>query len=110
MFDFLEKLRAKPDKVKKQISFFLALTFAGIIFAIWLSVIYPDFRLQQSHEQKVANLEPSPLSAFSETVSASLAAVLGQFSKIKSIISSFSTSSVYYSATTTDLTGTTTSQ
>ena len=44
MFNALEKLRQKPESVKKQIAFAVALSFAGIIFLVWLTVVYPDLR------------------------------------------------------------------
>ena len=101
MFELLEKLRAKSEKTKKQISFLAALLTAGIIFVIWLSVVYPDFNQRQTQETLVINNEPTPVSSFSATFSSGVSAIGEQFSKIKNLLSSFSTAPVYYSATST---------
>ncbi|MBI4155768.1 MAG: hypothetical protein HY507_00870 [Candidatus Zambryskibacteria bacterium] len=110
MFDFLEKLRSKPEKVKKQIAFFVSIFLAGIIFVVWLSVIYPDFRQSQKQKQKVENLTPSPFSTFTTQLSSGISSISEKFSEIKNTISSFSTSPAYYSATTSIVVGTTTNQ
>ena len=91
MFDFIEKLRQKPDRTKKQIAFLVSLLLAGIIFVIWLSVIYPDFSQTQAKETAVSKQEPSPLSNFSDTFSSGISAIGDQFNKIKESLSSFST-------------------
>ena len=110
MFNFLEKLRAKPERVKKQMAFLISFLIVGIIFVVWLSVIYPDFRQNQLTEQKVKNFEPNPASSFSATFSSGISAIKEQFNKIKESISSFSTKPAYYSASTTVGTSTNSSQ
>ena len=82
MFDFIEKLRAKPDRTKKQIAFAVSLFLAGIIFVIWLSVIYPDFSQKQAKQTEVSKQEPSPISNFSDTFSSGISAIGEQFNKI----------------------------
>jgi len=101
MFDFIEKLRQKPDRTKKQIAFLVSLLLAGIIFVIWLSVIYPDFKQKQAKESAISKLEPSPLSNFTDTFSSGISAIGEQFNKIKESISSLATTT-YYSASSTD--------
>jgi len=98
MFDFLEKLREKPERVKKQVAFIVALSISGIIFVVWLSVIFPSWRSSQVETQ---SSEPSPLASFTSTFSSGLSDISSQFSKIKNIVSSLSTSTVYYNSTTT---------
>ena len=100
MFEFIEKLRQKPDRTKKQIAFLSALFLAGLIFVVWLSVIYPDFKRGQQKEDAVSKLEPSPLSTFGETISTGISAMGDQFSKLKESISSITNNSAYYSTTT----------
>jgi hypothetical protein len=100
MLDFLENLRNKPARLKKQIAFLVALTLAGVIFVIWLSVIYPNWRADQVTTPTPT--EPSPLSLFSTKFSAGLSAVSDQFSKIKDVISSFSTSPTFYVSSSTN--------
>ena len=91
MFELIEKLRAKPDRTKKQIAFCISLLLAGIIFVIWLTIIYPDFRGKQTKEKTVSSSEPSPFSNFADTFSSGISAIGEQFNKIKESISSFST-------------------
>ena len=89
MFELIEKLRQKSDRTKKQIAFLVAISFAGIIFVIWLGVVYPDFRNNQLQEQKVSSLEPSPLSNFGVTLSAGFSGIIEQFGVMRSSIESF---------------------
>jgi hypothetical protein len=104
LFDLLEKLRQKPDHTKRQIAFLTALLLAGIIFAIWLSVIYPDFRHIQAKEEQVSKLEPSPLATFGQTFITGISAMEEEFGKLKnSILSTISTDAIYYSTTTDSL-------
>lgn len=103
MFEFIERLRQKPDRVKKQIAFLTALFLAGIIFVVWLSVIYPDWRQTQNRDVEVKSLEPSPSGAISGTFSDGFSAISDQFKKIKEVFSSFSGSAEYYSATSSDV-------
>ncbi len=102
MFDFIDSLRQKPDKVKKRTAFLFALSFAGIIFVVWLSVIYPGFKDRQLIEEKVANLEPKPASGIKAIFSAGLSQMKDQLANLKSAMSSFSSTPTYYSATTSE--------
>jgi len=101
MFNFLEKLRQKPDRVKKQIAFLIALFFSGLIFVIWLSVIYPDFKRRQQRTERVSNLEPSPIETFGETFKTGASAIGEQFTQLKESIYSISAGLVIPEATTT---------
>lgn len=101
MFQLIEKLRQKPERKKKQIAFFTALSVAGIIFVVWLSVIYPDIKSKKDQENMVKKLEPSAAQSFGATILGGFSAVGEQFGKIKETISTFSGSAEYYSSTTT---------
>jgi hypothetical protein len=90
MFNLIEKLRQKSDRTKKQIAFLTAFFIVGVIFVVWLSVIYPDFRQAQSQEARVSSLEPSPLSSFSDSVSSGVSSIKEKFSEIKTSVSSLS--------------------
>ncbi len=90
MFNLIEKLRQKPERVKKQIAFLGAFFIAGGIFVVWLSVIYPDFRKSQSQEAAVANLEPSPLSTFADSFFSGISSIREKFGEIKQSVSSLS--------------------
>jgi cytoskeletal protein RodZ len=91
MFELLEKLREKPDHKKKQIAFLLSLFIVGIIFVIWLSVIYPDFKNESLIDDKVSKLEPSPLGTFSETFKTGISAIGEQVTKLKESVSNIAT-------------------
>lgn len=88
MFNLIEKLRSKPDGVKNKIAFLTAFAFVGIIFVVWLSVIYPDF-IDNSKKEQVTD-EPSPVSAFATTFFAGLSSIGDKFSEIKESILLFS--------------------
>ena len=104
MFELIERLRRKPDRTKKQVAFLTAFFVAGVIFVIWLSVIYPDFRKRQKNIDRVANLEPSPLGTLGETFRTGFSAIGEQFTSLKESVSSLTTSPVYYSTTSTTTT------
>ena len=101
MFEYIEKLRQKPARTKKQIAFLSALFVAGLIFVVWLSVIYPDFKQGQQKEDAVAKLEPSPLSTFGETISTGLSAIGEQFGKLKESVTTMIASPALYNAAST---------
>lgn len=110
MFKTLEKIRQKPDSVKKQIAFFTALSFVGIIFGIWFSVVYPDLKQEKFQGDKVKNLEKSPTESLGETLGSGASSLGEEFNKIKDLFTSFSVSPTYYSATTTSKISSTTEE
>lgn len=99
MFELIERLRRKSDRTKKQVAFLTALFVAGVIFVVWLSVIYPDFRKKQQKINYVSNLEPSPLGTLGDTFRTGLSAIGEQFTSLKEAVSSITTSPSYYSTT-----------
>lgn len=102
MFNLLEKLRKKSEGAKKRVAFIGALTLSGLVFVVWLSVIYPDFRRSQSKEAEVAKLQPGPLSSFTDTFSSGIRSIGDKFSEIKTAVSSMTSNATYYNATTTN--------
>lgn len=103
MFEYIEKLRQKPEKTKKQVAFLVALTFSGLIFVVWLSVIYPDWRESERKEAKVVKLEPSPMAGFMANLSAGIDGMKDQFSGLKesvSFLTDISTTSAALGSTT----------
>lgn len=101
MFEYLEKLRQKPERVKKHIAFTIAFFLAGVVFVVWLTSVYPDFSQSQSREAQAESLTPSPLSTFEGQLSSGISAISEKFSEVKNSISSFSTGPLYYNATNT---------
>jgi len=102
LFDLLEKIRQKPERAKKQIAFLISLFVAGLIFVVWLSVIYPNWISIKTKEEKVVATEPSPISTLGNMFSTTFSAIDEQFASIKEAISSFTTEPAYYSATDTN--------
>ncbi len=98
MFDLIERLRQKPEKSKKKIAFLASFFVTGLIFAVWFSVIYPDFSFKQKQKEaaKVVN-ETSPAEGFFENILAGFSDVKSQFKDLKTLISSFSTTTHYTS-------------
>jgi cytoskeletal protein RodZ len=103
MFELIEKLRQKPDGAKKRIAFLMSFVFVGIIFVVWLSVVFPNFLQQKNIDDRVSAAEPSPFSTFTGIVSQGASSIGEQFSKIKNIGSSFFSGSDYYNLASTTL-------
>ena len=102
MFNYIEKLRQKPDNVKKHIAFFVAFSFVGIIFVVWLSTIYPGFQQEKQINDRVASSGgPSPVSTFVSILSQSVSTMSEQFSKIKETSTSILSGTDHIISTTT---------
>jgi hypothetical protein len=114
MFEFLEKLRQKPENVKKRIAFLTAFSFAGIIFVVWLSIVYPDLKNSNPDKNSSKESEPTPLSALGENISAGFSSISGEFGEIKNMIGGFVQNTSEFVATTsvanTEISSTTTEQ
>ena len=110
LFDLIEKMREKPEKVKNRIAFGVAFSFALIIFLLWLTVIMPDFSASRSRENKAVADEPSPLSTFGAAISSGFSAIGGQFSNLKNAAGALiANSAASIIISTTSLSATTTS-
>lgn len=101
VLEFIEKLRQKPEKTKNFIAFSASLFFAGCIFLMWLTVVFPDVRQDKATKDKIARNEPSPFSALFGNIAKGFSGVQEKFTDVKSIVSNFSANAVYYEATTT---------
>ncbi len=110
MFEFIEKLRQKSDRTKRQIAFVIALSFSGVIFIVWISVIYPDFMRGQAEAERAVSSEPSPLSTFSGTISVGFSAIGEQIGKAKESIFSITKNISDYSASASHVASTTTNR
>ncbi len=103
MFQLIEKLRNKSDNQKKQIAFLFSALFVGVIFIVWLSVIYPDFRKRESQEANAISVSDNSTDTFKTTISKSLSALGEQITNIKQVIHSLTDGTTYYnSASTTE--------
>ena len=92
MFNYIEKLRQKPESQKKRFAFLAALCVCGLIILVWFSVVIPKFRQEKQTDDKIANTESTPTSALTRTFSDGFSAIVTQFKNIKNIISSFKSS------------------
>lgn len=102
MFELIERIRQKPDSSKKRIALSVAFGFTMIIFIIWLSVVYPDFKDTEDRNKRVAEIkEVTPISNVSTTFSSGFSGIKDQFKSIIDSLKSFSTSPEYYSASST---------
>lgn len=89
MNNFLEQIRKKPDTTKKWYAFAGALTFSGIIFLMWLTVIMPDFTAEQRQKNAALAKEPSPLDTLKETFSMGANAIGSQVDELKDTTETF---------------------
>ena len=85
MFELLDKIRQKPYKTKRNISFLFALLFSAIIFSIWLLSVYPDYKTftgKNDYDLK----SNTPISSFDSIFSSGFSSVVDQFSNIRNLI------------------------
>lgn len=99
MFEYLEKLRQKPESSRKKIAFFTSFSVVAVIFAVWLTVIYPDFKKET--DQKIAESKTDESTEnFARTFTEGVGRIGSEIGKVKSLISVFSSATTtYYSAT-----------
>ena len=99
MFDFIERLRQKSDGSKKKIAFLTSFSLAGLIFVVWLSVIYPDFSFKEKQKQTATAHDTGVFSSFLANMSEGFKGVKDQFNAAKEAVSSLSTSTHYRTET-----------
>jgi hypothetical protein len=92
MFNYLEKLRRKSESEKKRFAFLTAFSFSGLIFVIWLSVIYPSWYKIQTKEDAAAELEPGPIDSLTGIISNGVSSITGTVDEAKVKMNSFSSS------------------
>lgn len=98
MFEIIENLRAKPNHIKKQIAFLIALTLTGIIFVIWLTTFSPESQMPDL--ASTAQTSSSPLSNFSVIFSKGITHMKGQITNLKNSVSAiFDNSNINASST-----------
>ncbi len=102
MLNLIERLRDKPDKKKKQIAFLVSFFLAGIIFVVWLTVIFPDFRKKQTEADEISRTEQGPTSSLANIFSVARESIDGQFGKIRDFVSNLSSNETYYVSTSTE--------
>ena len=95
MFDLIEKLREKPESSKKKIAFLTSFTLAGLIFVVWLSVIYPDFSFSEKQRQTANANDTGMFSSFITNMKDGISGIKSQIDSVKETISSIATSTHY---------------
>lgn len=98
MFNYIEKLRQKSEKEKKRVALLYAFLFAGVIFVIWLSVVYPDFRKEKTVGVEIEE-RSGPTGAIKENIISGFNNIKGEFFNMKEVIYNLSREEVYYSST-----------
>ncbi len=101
MLDLIERLREKPEKTKKKIAFLTSFLFAGLIFVVWLTVIYPDVLDREKKIRKPNTTEVTPTSAIKENISSGFTEMGGQFTKLKGMMQELLGSAEYKSSSST---------
>ncbi|MFZ2523072.1 MAG: hypothetical protein WAW92_01665 [Minisyncoccia bacterium] len=100
MFEYLDKVRKKDEKIKKRIAFYVALACAAFIFIIWLTVSVPQIKNEKRAQDAIASTTKSPLSNFMAIISNGLIEAQKNVSEIKSAINVLSSTTAYYYSTT----------
>lgn len=96
MFEYLEKIRQKPERTKNRIAFLSAFSFSGLIFVVWLTVIYPDITFQERQKQAASVNEAGMFSSFIENFKEGFSGIKNEANGIKDMVSSISTSTMFY--------------
>lgn len=101
MFEYIERLRKKSDKEKRQVAFLIAFLFSLTIFTFWFFAVFPGFKKQGEIEKKVIALESEPGVSFSSLFEGKFDQIKEQLDKIKNFAGNFSTDLEYYIASST---------
>ncbi len=86
MFELLESVRKKPENTKRLIAFFISFLFCALMFVIWISVWYPQWKDGELAKQTDTPSTLAPLSSLTQTFSSGFSQVGNEFSKLKTII------------------------
>ncbi len=101
MFDLIENLRQKPDRVKKKIAFSISFSFCLVVFVVWLTVIYPDFKDKQKRKSASSISSSTPVDTLASVFTSSFSKINNQVKQAKQTIQEALSSSTpfYYQAT-----------
>lgn len=97
MFDLIEKLRQKSDKSKNKIAFLTSFTFSGLIFVVWLTIIYPDLKFIEKQKQTATASESSLSGSFIENMKEGFLGLKKEINDLKSVVDNVGTSTYYVS-------------
>lgn len=78
-FDYLEKLRKKPENVRTRFALLFSGGFVGVIFVIWLVATFSVMKSESAPESKTASSLSAPLSALKDSFVKSLSGLKEQF-------------------------------
>jgi hypothetical protein len=92
MFELLENLRRKPLSFRRRVALLTSFTFVSIIFVIWVSVIYPDFKKDQKLkqaaqvEEAASNNAPTPVKSIGENLNQGFSGIGEKFGELKQTV------------------------
>lgn len=98
MFEFIEKIRQKPEGLKKKVAFLASFFIAGLIFVIWLSVIYPNIMNNKKVDSLTEKRKEDPISSLANIISSGVYSVSNELGSLKDLISNVGTKEDYFSA------------
>ncbi len=96
MFEFIENLRQKPNSAKKRIAFFTSLSISLVVFAVWVTVIYPDMKNNRVISETSSSTPVETLASFMSDGFSQLKVKVGE---VANAFSSFASSTSMYYAT-----------
>ncbi|MFA7216760.1 MAG: hypothetical protein WC095_02155 [Candidatus Paceibacterota bacterium] len=105
MFNYLDNLRKKPDSYKKRFSILVSFLVVGLIFVVWLSVIYPDVRDMGKKKAEIRK-DPTPANAFLGNMWEGFRSLEESYGNLGKTVSDLSNNieNYYYSTSTTNKT------
>lgn len=99
MFELIEKIRQKPENIKKRIALLTALSFALFIFIIWLAFVLPGIKDREMEKSlsKEEKVEVTPISGLTGGAYTGWSGIKNNFSLMKENIKTFMSGVEYYS-------------
>ena len=109
MFNYIEKLREKPEQTKKLVAIGVASLCVAVILVFWFFSVFPQFRQEKEISDRVQSVGPSPFSTITQILSQGTSGIGDELSKLKSLSSGFfGGTEIINSSTTTAAVSTTT--
>lgn len=103
MFKYLDYLRKKPDIYKKTFAVMTSFFVVGVMFVIWLSVIYPDIKNVGQKKAKIEENNPTAISAFMANVFEGFSSIGESFGELTNSMDDINNllETTYYNSSTT---------
>lgn len=103
MFKYLDYLRKKPDIYKKTFAIMVSFFVVGVMFVVWLSVIYPDIKNIGQKKAKIKENNPTAISAFMANVFEGFGSIQESFGELTGSMDDINNllETTYYNSSTT---------